>query len=71
MIRVAAVGDVHLGPDIAGRHRAGLATIADEASTGARADASARLPELSTLMNDFASANTRLMQQLGIEPDGS
>jgi Icc-related predicted phosphoesterase len=31
MIRVAAVGDVHLGRDIAGRHRAGLATIADEA----------------------------------------
>jgi Icc-related predicted phosphoesterase len=31
MIRVAAVGDVHLGPDIAGRHRAGLATIAEEA----------------------------------------
>jgi Icc-related predicted phosphoesterase len=31
MIRVAAVGDVHLGPDIAGRHRAGLATIAAEA----------------------------------------
>jgi Icc-related predicted phosphoesterase len=31
MIRVAAVGDVHLGPDIAGRHRAGLATISDEA----------------------------------------
>jgi Icc-related predicted phosphoesterase len=31
MIRVAAVGDVHLGPDIAGRHREGLAGIADEA----------------------------------------
>ena len=31
MIRVAAVGDVHLAPDIAGRHRAGLATLADEA----------------------------------------
>ena len=31
MIRIAAVGDVHLGPDIAGRHRTGLATIADEA----------------------------------------
>ena len=31
MIRVAAVGDVHLGHDIAGRHRAGLATIAAEA----------------------------------------
>lgn len=31
MIRVAAVGDVHLGPDLAGRHRAGLAEIADHA----------------------------------------
>jgi Icc-related predicted phosphoesterase len=31
VIRVAAVGDVHLGPDIAGRHRAGLASIAEEA----------------------------------------
>ena len=27
MIRVAAVGDVHLGPDLVGRHRAGLADI--------------------------------------------
>lgn len=27
MIRVAAVGDVHLGPDLAGRHRAGLADL--------------------------------------------
>ncbi|WP_202619253.1 metallophosphoesterase family protein [Ornithinimicrobium cavernae] len=27
MIRVAAVGDVHLGPDLAGRHRAGLEDI--------------------------------------------
>lgn len=27
MIRVAAVGDVHLGPDLAGRHRAGLRDI--------------------------------------------
>ncbi len=31
MIRIAAVGDVHLGPDVAGRHRAGLAGIADVA----------------------------------------
>ncbi len=31
MIRVAAVGDVHLGPDLAGRHRAGLADITDHA----------------------------------------
>jgi Icc-related predicted phosphoesterase len=31
VIRVAAVGDVHLGPDLAGRHRAGLADIADHA----------------------------------------
>lgn len=31
MIRVAAVGDVHLGPDLAGRHRAGLQDIADHA----------------------------------------
>lgn len=27
MIRVAAVGDVHLGPDLVGRHRAGLEDI--------------------------------------------
>jgi Icc-related predicted phosphoesterase len=31
VIRVAAVGDVHLGPDLAGRHRAGLHDIADRA----------------------------------------
>jgi Icc-related predicted phosphoesterase len=31
VIRVAAVGDVHLGPDLAGRHRAGLETIAEHA----------------------------------------
>lgn len=31
MIRVAAVGDVHLGPDLAGRHRAGLTDVADHA----------------------------------------
>jgi Icc-related predicted phosphoesterase len=31
MIRVAAVGDVHLGPDIAGRHRAGLHDLPDQA----------------------------------------
>ena len=31
MIRVAAVGDVHLGPDVAGRHRAGLEGIAEQA----------------------------------------
>lgn len=31
MIRVGAVGDVHLGPDLAGRHRAGLEDIADHA----------------------------------------
>jgi Icc-related predicted phosphoesterase len=31
MIRVAAVGDVHLGPDIAGRHRGGLAGIGADA----------------------------------------
>jgi Icc-related predicted phosphoesterase len=31
MIRVAAVGDVHLAPQIAGRHRAGLTDIADHA----------------------------------------
>ena len=29
MIRVAAVGDVHLAPDVAGRHRAGLEGVAD------------------------------------------
>jgi Icc-related predicted phosphoesterase len=31
VIRVAAVGDVHMGPDIAGRHREGLADIAERA----------------------------------------
>lgn len=31
MIRIAAVGDVHLGEDIAGRHRAGLDGIGDRA----------------------------------------
>jgi Icc-related predicted phosphoesterase len=31
MIRVAAVGDVHLGPDIAGRHREGLASLTADA----------------------------------------
>jgi Icc-related predicted phosphoesterase len=31
MIRVAAVGDVHLGPDLAGRHRAGLTDLAERA----------------------------------------
>lgn len=31
MIRVGAVGDVHLGPDLAGRHRAGLEDIAEHA----------------------------------------
>lgn len=31
MIRVGAVGDVHLGPDLAGRHRAGLADLGDHA----------------------------------------
>ncbi|MFN8075180.1 MAG: metallophosphoesterase [Kineosporiaceae bacterium] len=31
MIRVAAVGDVHLAPEIAGRHRAGLADLAERA----------------------------------------
>lgn len=31
MIRVAAVGDVHLGPDIAGRHRAGLLDLPQQA----------------------------------------
>ncbi|MFZ5870702.1 MAG: metallophosphoesterase family protein [Actinomycetota bacterium] len=31
MIRVAAVGDVHLGPELAGRHRAGLTDVADRA----------------------------------------
>ena len=31
MIRVAAVGDVHLAPEIAGRHRAGLADLAQRA----------------------------------------
>jgi Icc-related predicted phosphoesterase len=30
-VRVAAVGDVHLGPDIAGRHRAGLADLPERA----------------------------------------
>jgi Icc-related predicted phosphoesterase len=31
VIRVAAVGDVHLGPDLRGRHRAGLTGIAERA----------------------------------------
>ena len=31
MIRVAAVGDVHLAPDIAGRHRAGLQGLTERA----------------------------------------
>ena len=31
MIRVAAVGDVHLGPDLAGKHRAGLADLPERA----------------------------------------
>lgn len=31
MIRIAAVGDVHLGPDTVGRHRAGLERLADDA----------------------------------------
>ncbi len=31
MIRVAAVGGVHLAPDIAGRHREGLKDVADRA----------------------------------------
>lgn len=31
MIRVAAVGDIHLGPDLAGRHRAGLVGISERA----------------------------------------
>lgn len=31
MIRIAAVGDVHLGPDIAGRHRAGLRDLPERA----------------------------------------
>lgn len=31
MIRVAAVGDVHLGPDLAGRHRAGLHDLDEHA----------------------------------------
>jgi Icc-related predicted phosphoesterase len=31
VIRVGAVGDVHLGPDLAGLHRAGLEDIADHA----------------------------------------
>jgi len=31
VIRVAAVGDVHLGPDIAGRHRTGLHDLSDRA----------------------------------------
>lgn len=31
MIRVAAVGDVHLGPDIAGHHRAGLLDLPERA----------------------------------------
>lgn len=31
MIRIAAVGDVHLGPDLAGRHRAGLTDLDEHA----------------------------------------
>jgi Icc-related predicted phosphoesterase len=31
VIRVAAVGDVHLAPELAGRHRAGLSGLADRA----------------------------------------
>ena len=31
VVRVAAVGDVHLGPDLQGRHRAGLLRIAERA----------------------------------------
>jgi Icc-related predicted phosphoesterase len=31
VIRVAAVGDVHLAPDVAGRHRAGLERISEHA----------------------------------------
>jgi Icc-related predicted phosphoesterase len=31
MIRVAAVGDVHLGPDLVGRHRAGLEDLDEHA----------------------------------------
>ncbi len=31
MIRVAAVGDIHLGADLAGRHRAGLRDLAEHA----------------------------------------
>ena len=31
MIRVAAVGDVHLGPDLAGRHRRGLEGVEEQA----------------------------------------
>ena len=32
MIRVAAVGDVHLGPDLAGRHRRGLEGVEEQAA---------------------------------------
>jgi Icc-related predicted phosphoesterase len=31
MIRVAAVGDIHLAPDLAGKHRPGLADLSDRA----------------------------------------
>ena len=31
MIRVGAVGDIHLGPDLAGRHRLGLVGIEEHA----------------------------------------
>jgi Icc-related predicted phosphoesterase len=31
VIRIAAVGDVHLAPELAGRHRAGLSGLADRA----------------------------------------
>jgi Icc-related predicted phosphoesterase len=30
-LRIAAVGDIHLGPEVAGHHRAGLADVADRA----------------------------------------
>ncbi len=30
-IRIAAVGDIHLGPDLAGKHRAGLADVGERA----------------------------------------
>ncbi|MFP5347332.1 MAG: metallophosphoesterase [Actinomycetes bacterium] len=31
MIRIAAVGDIHLGPDLAGKHRLGLADVPERA----------------------------------------